>query len=176
LGTPNGNASSLRVPGPKIILVADCSYAALVLLDSLLHLSDPVYMVTQLRLEAALYEPAPERTLETLGQPRKKAKRLPKLSEVLVNAQTIWQEVTVDNWYGKGPPPVEITSDTAAWDHNDMPVVPIRDPKGRFETRALLCTDPSAEPVQILKWFVRRWQVVVTFQQVRTLLGVETQR
>lgn len=169
------------LPGRKIILVADSSYAALELLDSLLNLSDPVYMVTQLRLDAALYEPAPERTPETLGRPRKKGKRLPRLSEVLVNEQTIWDKVTVDNWYGNGPTQVEITSDTAAWYHNGMPVVPIRwvlirDPKGKFETRALLCTDQSADPTQILKWFVRRWQVEVTFQEVRTHLGVETQR
>ncbi|MDF1513211.1 MAG: hypothetical protein P1S60_05335, partial [Anaerolineae bacterium] len=29
---------------------------------------------------------------------------------------------------------------------------------------------------QILTWFVRRWQVEVTFQEVRAHLGVETQR
>ncbi len=40
----------------------------------------------------------------------------------------------------------------------------------------LLCTDPSADPLQILQWFVRRWQVEVTFQEVRTHLGVDTQR
>jgi hypothetical protein len=62
-----------------------------------------------------------------------------------------------------------------------MPVVPIRwilvrDPKGKFETRAFLCTDQSAKPIQILQWFVRRWQVEVTFQEVRAHLGVETQR
>ena len=42
--------------------------------------------------------------------------------------------------------------------------------------KALLCTDQSATPVQILAWFVRRWQVEVTFQEVRAHLGVETQR
>ena len=47
---------------------------------------------------------------------------------------------------------------------------------GKFETRAFLCTDQSAAPIQILEWFVRRWQVEVTFQEVRTHLGVETQR
>ena len=62
-----------------------------------------------------------------------------------------------------------------------MPAVPIRwvlirDPNGKFETKALLCTDQSAIPLQILQWFVRRWQVEVTFQEVRTHLGVETQR
>ncbi len=30
--------------------------------------------------------------------------------------------------------------------------------------------------MQILQWFVRRWQIEVTFEEVRTHLGVETQR
>ena len=36
--------------------------------------------------------------------------------------------------------------------------------------------DLDADPVQILKWFVRRWQLEVTFHEVRDHLGVETQR
>jgi len=169
------------LPNRKIILVADSSYAALELLNSLLTLAKPVYIVTQLRLDAALYEPAPEQKRRPVGRPRKKGARLPRLSAVLSNQQTIWQKVTVDNWYGQGPTPVEIASDTAVWYHTGMPAVPIRwvlirDPKAKFETRALLCTDPTVAPVQILKWFVRRWQVEVTFQEVRTHLGVETQR
>ncbi len=169
------------LPNRRIILVADSSYAALELLDSLLTLPKPVYMVTQLRLDAALYEPAQELKHRPVGRPRKKGKRLPTLSEVLENEQTIWQKITVDSWYGQGSTQVEITSDTAVWYHNGMPVVPIRwvlirDPKGKFKTRALLCTNQSADPAQILKWFVRRWQIEVTFQEVRTHVGVETQR
>ncbi len=62
-----------------------------------------------------------------------------------------------------------------------MPVVPIRwvlvrDPLGRFDPQALLCTDPAQDAVQILRWFVQRWQVEVTFREVRDHLGVETQR
>ncbi|MFH1909235.1 MAG: transposase [Chloroflexota bacterium] len=169
------------LPKRKIVLVADSSYAALELLDSLLTLPNPVYMVTQLRLDAALFEPAPERALETKGRPRKKGDKLPKLTEVLADPQTVWQTVTVANWYGKGPTQVEITSGTAVWYHSGKPAVPIRwvlvrDPKGKFTTRAFLCTDQSAAPTQILEWFVRRWQVEVTFQEVRAHLGVETQR
>ena len=103
------------------------------------------------------------------------------MSDVLEDKQTVWDTVSVENWYGQGPTQVEITSGTAVWYHSGMPVVPIRwvlirDPNGKFKTKALLCTDQSAEPVQILKWFIRRWQVEVTFQEVRTHLGVETQR
>ena len=48
-------------PKRKIVLVADSTYAALGLLDSLVRLSEPVYMVTRLRLDAALYDLAPPR-------------------------------------------------------------------------------------------------------------------
>ena len=52
----------------------------------------------------------------------------------------------------------------------------LRDPCRRFEPQALLCTDLAQEPLQILRWFVQRWQLEVTFREVRDHLGVETQR
>jgi hypothetical protein len=52
----------------------------------------------------------------------------------------------------------------------------IRDPRGRFATQAVLCTDLAADPLQIVSWFVLRWQLEVTFREVRARLGVETQR
>ena len=36
----------------------------------------------------------------------------------------------------------------------------------------LLCTDPEADPTQILEWLVLRWQLEVTFHEVRTHLGM----
>ena len=67
------------------------------------------------------------------------------------------------------------------WHHAGLPVVPIRwvlvrDPLGRFNPQALLCTDPGQNPEQVLRWFVQRWQLEATFQEVRAHLGVETQR
>ncbi len=52
----------------------------------------------------------------------------------------------------------------------------VRDPTGELEPQAFLATDPSAHPRDIITWFVRRWQVEVTFEEVRAHLGVETQR
>jgi hypothetical protein len=74
-----------------------------------------------------------------------------------------------------------VLSQTAVWYSTGFPPVPIRwvlvrDPRGSFRTQALLCTDLDAAPLQILAWFVRRWQLQVTFHEVRTHLGVETQR
>ena len=41
--------------------------------------------------------------------------------------------------------------------------------------QASLCTNLKADPVDILRWFVRRWSLEVTFAEVRRHLGVETQ-
>ena len=101
--------------------------------------------------------------------------------QVLADQATTWQRVTVPDWYGEGERVVEICSETAVWRHSGLPVVPIRwvllrDPAGRFDPQALLCTDPAQEPLQIVRWFAQRWQVEVTFREARDHLGVETQR
>jgi hypothetical protein len=52
----------------------------------------------------------------------------------------------------------------------------IRDPQEQFATHALLCTDLDAEPLHIVSWVIVRWQLEVTFHEVRAHLGVETPR
>jgi hypothetical protein len=39
-----------------------------------------------------------------------------------------------------------------------------------------LCTDLDADPEEILRWFVMRWQLEVTSQEMRRHLGFESQR
>lgn len=43
-------------------------------------------------------------------------------------------------------------------------------------TQALLCTDLSAQPTEMVEWFVLRWRSEVTFQEARAHLGLDTQR
>jgi len=52
----------------------------------------------------------------------------------------------------------------------------VRDVAGELRPQAFLCTDLDADPLDILRWFVRRWSIEVTFAEVRRHLGVETQR
>src|SRR5207244_3876758 len=135
-------------------------------------------MVTRLRLDAALYEPAPPRTPGTIGAPRKKGKRLPTLAARARDPQTSWRTLMVPNWYGRGVRPVEIVSETCVWYHSGQPTVPIRfvlirDPWGKFDTQALLCTELDATPEQIIAWFVQRWPLEVTFEEARAHLGIE---
>ncbi len=167
------------MPGRPLVLVTDSGFSALEFLAALLRRE--ITCVTRLRLDAALYQPAPPRRPGTLGRPRTKGARLPTLAEVLANKTSRWQRVTVPGWYGEGERVVEICSDTAVWRHSGLPVVPIRwvllrDPCRRFDPQALLCTDLAQEPLQVIRWFVQRWQLEVTFREVRDHLGVETQR
>jgi hypothetical protein len=169
------------LPKRFLVVVADSSFAVIELLWQLRQLKNPVCMLTRFRLDAALYEPAKKARKGTKGRPRKKGKRLPTLETVAEDKRTRWKRIIVPQWYGEKNRMIEITSNTAVWYHSGQPPVPIhwvivRDPKNNFKTEALLCTDLSISPEQIVKWFVRRWQVEVTFHEVRTHLGVETQR
>jgi hypothetical protein len=113
------------------------------------------------------------------GRTRKKGKRLPNLTEVIKNPATGWGKILV-NWYG-AEKEIEIASGKCVWFHCGKEAVPIqwvivRDARGEFETQALLCTNQETEPQKIVEWFIRRWQVEVTFEESRRHLGIETQR
>jgi len=169
------------LPDRSIVIVADSSFAALELLDAALELPVPVHLVTRLRLDAALYQPPPPRLSRQMGRPRKVGKRLATLKTLLGDTTTVWQSVTMKRWYGGRDYSIELTSQTAVWYHTGLPPVPIRwvlvkDPQGKFEPQSFLCTELDATPEQILHWFRQRWQVEVTFEEVRAHLGVETQR
>src|SRR4051794_41220448 len=103
-----------------MVAVADSTYAALDLLAACTQLSSPVVVITRLRLDAALYDPAPARPPGTVGRPRLKGARQPTLAERLVDPATPWQALTV-RWYGgaaaapRGPPA------PPGWGHNGPP-------------------------------------------------------
>ena len=84
-------------------------------------------------------------------------------------------------WYGGRTAPVALATGTAVWYHGGLPPVGmrwvrIRDPQGALETHALLATDPTATALDIVQWFVLRWQVEVPCHEVRAHLGGETPR
>src|ERR671921_778772 len=168
-------------PKRKIVAVTDRASASLNLLDQCRKPGNPITFTTRLRLDAALYEPAPPRRPHQIGRPRIKGERLPNLSEVAQDPTTVWKPTTIANWYGSSERSVEVASETAVWYSTGLFAVPIRwvlvrDRQGEFKTQALLCTDLDADPKKIVSWFVMRWQLEVTFQEVRRHLGFETQR
>lgn len=168
------------LPGREVVVVADSSYAVIELLHRV-QARGGVSVITRLRLDAALYDPAPPRKSGQTGRPRKKGARRPTLQHVLADPQTRWTPITVNPWYGGGVREVEVCTDTAVWYHSGLPPVPIRwvlirAPQDAFEPQALGTTCLTHTPQQTVEWFVRRWRMEVTFEEARAHLGIETQR
>lgn len=166
------------LPQRQIIIVADSTFAALHFIGATRPYAT---VITRLRLDAALYAPAPSRLPGQRGRTRVKGARLPALRDVLADPATRRIRLSMAYWYGEHHRPVDIASATAVWYHKGAPAIPIRwilirDPLGQFETQALLCTDLQATPAFILDCFVQRWQMEVTFAEARAHLGIETQR
>ena len=151
------------LPHRPLVLVGDNSYAVLDLLHCCQSLREPVTLIARLRLDAALYAPAPPRQPGQNGRPPLKGPRRPPLKVLLEQTDVTWASAAVA-WYDGITRAVELTSQTAVWYRSGKPPVLIRwvlirDPQGSFATQALLCTDPAADPTQILEWFVLRWQL-----------------
>jgi hypothetical protein len=166
------------LPKRQVIVVADSSFAAL---DLIAAIRRHVCLVTRLRLDASLFEPAPPRRPGQIGRPPKKGRRLQKLVQTLIDPATHWTTLVLPEWYGGTRRTLETVSGTAVWYHSGLPPAPIRwvlvrDPSGEREPQAFLSTNLDAAPVEILGWFVQRWSMETTFQETRDHLGVETQR
>jgi DDE superfamily endonuclease len=168
------------LPGRELVVVTDSSDAVLELLKQVSDMPE-VSLISRLRLDAALYDPAPARAPRQHGRPRKKGARRPTLQHLLTDPRTRWTRLTVAHWYGGEARAVEVCTDTAVWYHAGLPPVAIRwllirDPQDKFAPQALVTTQLDHTPAQMLKWFVRRWTMEVTLQEARTHLGIETQR
>jgi hypothetical protein len=70
-------------------VVADRAYAVIKWLSDL-QAGRPITVITRLRLDAALYDPAPEREAGQRGRPRLKGDRLPTLASLVHDAETRW--------------------------------------------------------------------------------------
>jgi len=168
------------LPNRPLIFVADSSFAVLDLL-ALVSQKPQVNLITRLRMDAEVWDEAPERQAHQVGRPRVKGARRKSPQGRLDDPETSWEKIELANWYGGGKREVEVYSECAVWYKSGFAAVPIRwvlirDPQGKFKAQALMSTNLEHRPEQILSWFVRRWRMEVTFEEARAHLGMETQR
>ena len=164
------------LPDRKVIFVGDSSFGTHDLANSI---SKHGTLISRLRLDANLFELPPETNKR--GRPRIKGAPLPKLTSYLNAADECWTKVTPSHWYGAKEKTLEIISGTGLWYRAGTPPtllrwVLVRDPDGKMEPQAFFCTDTDMDPADVISNFAKRWEMEVTFQEVRTHLGVETQR
>lgn len=132
-----------------------------------------VTYISRVRLDIVLHAPPTRKGA-------RKGKRLPSLKKLLVDPDTEWSQLEVA-WYGGKRQTVEVCSQTALWCTQGQAPLPIRwllvrDPLDKMLPTAFMSTDLSLSPLEILGYFIGRWGIEVTFQEVRAHLGVETQR
>jgi hypothetical protein len=175
-------------PEREVVLVGDGGFSAINLVASCQ--AAKVKLVTRLRLDAQLFEFPELKGWDKRGPKPKKGKRLPSLASLAADPKGIWC-VTEIPWYGGQTKTVKYRTGVCLWYVVGHDPVPIRwvlvsyDEKnertGKIKTHyaAFLCSDiddPNITPEQILTWYVGRWNIEVTFEEVRAHLGLETQR
>ncbi len=165
-------------PTRELLLVGDSAFAAARLGHTCCERG--VRLVSRRLLNVQLYDPVPPQPKGKPGVKPKKGPRHPKLSDRLSDAATVWQTEAVP-WYAGHSLTMDLTSGTALWHRDGEAPLPIRwvllrDPSGKRRPCALFGTDPATTMHQIIAWYVSRWQIEVTFEEVRCHLGVETQR
>ncbi len=166
------------LPDRQVIVLGDASYACYELLQAVRH---QVCMITRLRLDARLFDFPPPRTKGKRGPNQIVGQRQPTLAQRLTASGTQWKRLVIPQWYGQQNKVVLVACGKAIWYKSSFSPVPVRwvlikDPQGTAQPTALLCTDLKLTAKQIISFFIRRWTLEVTFEEVRAHLGVETQR
>jgi hypothetical protein len=154
----------------RLYLEVDSAYAGRTLLENRPH---NVEVVSRLRLDAALWAPAPKRRPGRKGRPRRRGARLPNPQQLAARCRR-WQTVSV-TIYGRTVT-TQVLTLRALWYAalRDQPVriVLVRDPSGKRRDEAFFCTDLSRDAVFILEAYARRWSLEVTFHDTKQFLGL----
>jgi len=158
------------------VLVGDGAYACMALAQTCIKRN--VTLISRLRLDAQLFE-FPEYLPKKLGRKPLKGKRIT-LKALLTDPTQSWQSLVV-NWYGGEIKTLECLSFTCLWYHAGLTpvtlrVVLVKTPAGKNEAEVFFSTNIELEPVNIINYFILRWNLEVTFFETRAHLGVETQR
>jgi hypothetical protein len=107
----------------------------------------------------------------TQGQARSQAQERSPPAEVnrsrVKDKVTVWlrQEIA---WYAGQQLKMDLLTGVALWHRDGEDPLPIRwvllrDPSGKRSPFALFCTDPTVPMLQIVSWYVSRWNIEVTF-------------
>ena len=166
-------------PEREILLAGDGSYAAIILVQRCQRLKKPVQLVSRLRLDARLFDfPSPQSKSKRGPKPQKGA-RQPKLSQRLMDPQTVWNKLKVI-LYGKEHE-IEFITGVSLWhtpgqDPVSLRWVLVRSLEDSFEPAAFFCSNTRASAKQIIVCFCLRWNIEITFEELRACLGFETQR
>jgi hypothetical protein len=159
-----------RLDGRAIDVVGDAAYAT----SAARGLPGRVSLTSRLRSNAAIYAPAPPRTGKR-GRPAVWGARLPSLAQIATDPATRWTEATVQR-YGKTESVMVHTID-CLWEplgaETPVRVILLQDTtKACGYQIALITTDLTSTPGQIVARYADRWPIEVAYQDAKHLFGV----
>lgn len=165
--------------GRSVYLVGDGSYATYELMIASQKMS--IGLIARMKMNARLFAAPGPQPKGKRGRKPQIGKRLLSMKKRLTDRRIKWQKVVFEEWYGQSDKTMLVTSGKAIWDSNKGVRVPVawvllKDPEGELEPVLLACSQADCSAIDIVRFFVRRWRVEVTFAEVRRHLGVETQR
>jgi hypothetical protein len=139
-----------------------------------------ISLITRLKMNARLYDFPPIHEPGKRGRKKTKGEKLFSFREMIQIADLGWKEI-IALGYGKKKKGLKYLSNISLWGVDGFHPVPIRwvlvvDPEGELDPVPLMSTDLDISPEKMIALYIQRWNLEVTFEEVRELLGVETQR
>jgi hypothetical protein len=155
-------------PARKIQVVADCAYVGQHLLQGR---EANVEVIGPIRWDAALSTPLPA---EGKGR-RKRGERLPTPAGMLADDER-WpaREIVVEFPKGKRRLLVKVVKEVCWYQANGpqpVQLVLVRDAEGQWRNEALISTDQTLTPEEVITGYCRRWSVEVAFCDAKQMLG-----
>ena len=177
LGAPDDSSTPSLAAHRPLVIVADSSYAALDARILSVHDSSSTF-ITRLRLDAALYEPAPPRVPVTDGAPRLQRRTIACIESSLnapmqVGPRCLWPGTTAPSARWRSS--LKQRSGITRASHRCPSAGSSFETPYTSSTHKRCCV-PAISPAQIVDVVRAAWQIEVTFQETRAHLGVETQR
>jgi len=164
-------------PDRKFIIVGDGGFASIELAQFIAK-KPWIQLVSRLRRDAQLF--AEVSVQSKRGRRRIKGKRLLSPQQLAAEKNVQWTKTTV-LWYGAQLKKILSIYNQALLYQPGKGVVKIawvlvRDPQGKLRDEVFYTTDLSMTPEEIIRHFVERWTIEVTFEESKRFLAVESTR
>jgi hypothetical protein len=166
------------LPNRKFILMGDSQVVTHETAEFARRHADRVTVVGRLRGNANLYASPKVPKRPRPGRRATKGRKLPPPQKRVPQLNATAIEIA---WYGGERRTVRHVTEQALWyDKHHNAVTPIRWVgvlgEGGGQNAYFYCSDTTMSAVKILEQYVRRWNIEVTFEEARALLGLETTR
>lgn len=134
------------------------------------------------KVTSVLYEDPPEASSKgKRGPKKKKGHKKKSLQKIASSARSPFKELRNLRWYGGQLKNLRVLSQTGLWYKPGKGLVKIklvfvRDPKGKRPDECLYSTHINASEKEIIEEVVLRWNIEVTFEELREYLNVESMK